>query len=450
MHQKIPPKIELNDGIMGPVALLWKGKKNFVAALPKAVLTKPFLFGRMLWRGYAVTGADEVKHVLAKNAANYPRSRVVKCLVGPPIEDSFFCADMDTHRWQRRAILRHYGTEKSQRHVAYLKELLEDEAGRLPDQEQFVFDAEDYIERFTLRSSLRSNCATYSPDNLDQLRLDLRKYSRRALQLSLSEILTLPPIFRPFGRKNLFKFRRGLRAEIKKRKADPKRQHDDLMGMLLHLKNPETGAKLSERDVLGNTSMMIIAAHEPTANVLSWLIYLLATHPDIQTRARTEILNLEPDDSFASLKGAEFLHAVIYETMRLYSVGPVLLRDSLEDDAIKGCPVHRKSFVFVSSYALHRSPEHWDQPDAFMPDRFLKNQYPKDAYIPFSVGPQSCVGKEFAMTEMLVFAADFLRRFEFRAASHTPPSPKAIMAVYPDGGVWIEAKARSENPKGAA
>ena len=55
---------------------------------------------------------------------------------------------------------------------------------------------------------------------------------------------------------------------------------------------------------------------------------------------------------------------------------------------------------------------YWKDPEEFIPERFLED-YNKDAFIPFSYGPRSCVGRNVAEMEMALIVSTVFRNFEF-------------------------------------
>ena len=67
----------------------------------------------------------------------------------------------------------------------------------------------------------------------------------------------------------------------------------------------------------------------------------------------------------------------------------------------------------VSQYVLHHHPDHWDNPDKFNPERFIEQSPVPYTFIPFSVGPRRCLGKNFALLEMKIFLSVWLSRLTF-------------------------------------
>lgn len=423
------------------LSLLLRASKNTVTAIPAELLSKPILSGRKFWKWYSVSGPDEVHHVLVANGRNYPRSRVVRSLMGPALRHSLFLAGPGGHAWQRRAVLELYSARRCRELVPLFRNLASRETRSLPEEKTFRFDAAAYVERITLAASLRSACATYSAPDLDELRKAMDTYSDATLRVSVFDILKLPLklatlLKTPTGGA-LNNLQEALRAEIRARQAGSA-AGTDLLQCLLEARNPDTGAAMTESEVLGNLMMMVVAAHEPTASAISWAIFLLATHPDAQERAREEAIRAKVSKD--SRIATPFLTAVIEETMRLYPIVTILLRDTKAPDTVGQSRVTAGSFMFVPIYALHRSPEYWSDPDMFRPERFLYGDDNRRKFLPFSVGEYSCIGKTFAMAEIHTVLTELLSDFRFSAVPGKEPTPESVMSLRPKGGVWLDSE----------
>ena len=80
----------------------------------------------------------------------------------------------------------------------------------------------------------------------------------------------------------------------------------------------------------------------------------------------------------------------------------------------------------IPPYALHRDPRYFSpKPDDFWPERWLSSSSTKStstlvlnhsAFIPFSYGPQNCVGKRLAMVEMRMVVSLLVQRFDISFA----------------------------------
>ena len=149
-----------------------------------------------------------------------------------------------------------------------------------------------------------------------------------------------------------------------------------------------------------NTALLFLhAGHDNATATLTWVLWLLAKHPDIQDRVRQEWADgAGPEEPSRDLRSCPVTSAVIHETLRLYPPIPQILRDVTVDMPV-GDQVLRKDFTAVLGvYAMHRNRRLWDQPDAFRPDRFMGRDLTahRRLWLPFGTGPRGCIGTSFA------------------------------------------------------
>jgi cytochrome P450 len=99
----------------------------------------------------------------------------------------------------------------------------------------------------------------------------------------------------------------------------------------------------------------------------------------------------------------------------------------------------------MSPWVTHRDPRFYEQPDAFIPERWEAGGYerlPRFAYFPFGGGPRICIGSRFAMMEATLVLATMLRRFRLVATSNRAIRPLPLVTLRPEGGVPLAAIAR--------
>lgn len=114
------------------------------------------------------------------------------------------------------------------------------------------------------------------------------------------------------------------------------------------------------------------------------------------------------------LNNLDYTRRVIKETMRLYPVVPVYIRDAKENSEIDGVPVAAGSTMMLFPYLTYRDEKYWENPDIFDPDRWLTEagqSASNKAYYPFGIGKRTCMGKHFAILESLMIISTLLRQF---------------------------------------
>lgn len=215
--------------------------------------------------------------------------------------------------------------------------------------------------------------------------------------------------------------------------AAPAGDHPDYVSMLLGARDKETGAGMTDREVVDEITTMIVAGHETTASALNWTWYLLNEHPDVEAKLHAEIdASEEPAvPSLQQMEALPFSNMVIREAMRLYPPVWVISRKTIEADQLGGFTVPPDTDVFFSPYFVHRHPDFWIDPDKFIPERFARSEgedsRPKLTYLPFSAGAHHCIGETLAIYEMLVHLNRFARRFSLRRIDNDPVEFEALI-----------------------
>ncbi|XP_010399873.3 cytochrome P450 4V2 [Corvus cornix cornix] len=227
----------------------------------------------------------------------------------------------------------------------------------------------------------------------------------------------------------------------KKRKA--------FLDMLLNATDDE-GNKLSYRDIREEVDTFMFEGHDTTAAAMNWVLYLLGHNPEVQKKVHRELDevfdNTERSVTIDDLKNLRYLECVVKEALRLFPSVPMFARTLREDCCIQGYQVPRGANVLVLTYALHRNPEIFPEPEEFRPERFFpencKGRHPY-AYVPFSAGPRNCIGQRFAQMEEKTILALILRRFWVESCQK--PEELGLsgeLILRPNNGIWIKLKRR--------
>src|SRR5579863_10031005 len=214
-----------------------------------------------------------------------------------------------------------------------------------------------------------------------------------------------------------------------RRRAEPE-EHFDYVAMLMEARDKETGAPMSDRELIDEVMTLIVAGHETTASGLNWTWYLLARHPEAEARLHAE-LDAAPElaaPSLAEVEALGYASQVVNEALRLYPPGWLLSRRTVAADVLGGFAVPPGTNVLLPLYLLHRHPRYWKEPDRFWPERFAPEheaERPRFAYMPFAAGPRHCIGETFALYEMLVHLYKVARRFRL---VYVPDKPLELEA----------------------
>jgi cytochrome P450 len=224
--------------------------------------------------------------------------------------------------------------------------------------------------------------------------------------------------------------------------------HGDESSMMQSLiryraKNPD--ADLSLAALRDEAATIFGAGQETTSTVLTWAWYLLANAPWVEEAVLAEIERVcgSRAPTVADVPNLEWCRAVIDETLRLYPPVPMLARQAKNADEFMDLKVEAGSLVIVTPWLLHRARDLWDQPERFMPERFMNGNRPTPyTYVPFAIGPRLCAGLSFGLTESVLALAILIQRFKVRVAPGTKVEPVCRLSLRPMGGLPVTIERR--------
>lgn len=195
-------------------------------------------------------------------------------------------------------------------------------------------------------------------------------------------------------------------------------QAEDVIGAMLA--NPAISAlPLERRRVLlrDEIASILVAGYVSTGESMFWALYQLARHPEVQVRAREEVLA-----TGARLVDAPpYLAAVINESMRLYPPAWFIGRTTLKPMELSGVDIPVGTRLVCSPFVVHRLESLWPEPERFLPERFLPGGtiVPR-SYIPFISGARSCLGRALSLMEQTSLVSGVLANFDLEMAVDPP------------------------------
>jgi cyclooctatin synthase len=218
------------------------------------------------------------------------------------------------------------------------------------------------------------------------------------------------------------------------READGDR--DDLMSILLHAHDDETGTGMTDQQLRDEATTLVIAGSETAGNTIAWACYLLTQHPAIQDRVQREVDQVLAghDADYAALADLPFTRAVITEALRLYSPVWILPRRALVDVELGGYLLPAGSRIFFSPYALNRDAGVHRDPDRFDPDRWATGYSRSDlraTFFPFGQGTRNCIGEGFAWAESTLLLSAIAARWRLRLADGAAVHPVVSSTLVP-------------------
>jgi cytochrome P450 len=218
----------------------------------------------------------------------------------------------------------------------------------------------------------------------------------------------------------------------------------DLLSLLLAA-HDDDGLRMSDKQVRDEIVTLFVAGHETTASGLAWSLYLLARHPAAYARAKAEALRIGGRSVVASdLPSLGFCRQVFKEALRMYPPIYFFGRQAIADVRVGDYDLPRGTIVLISPWALQHRAEVWPDPERFDPSRFehaAEEARHKQAYLPFSAGPRTCIGNHFALMEGPIVLATLLARADLELVSDASIEPEMSATLRPKGGVPMRVTA---------
>jgi cytochrome P450 len=238
--------------------------------------------------------------------------------------------------------------------------------------------------------------------------------------------------------------------------------------MIAHDESGQPWDEAAVAQLRDEVKTFLMAGHETSSMMLTWALFELARHPAIMERVIAEADATLPLDGPIpeqqaegaqraerakahghseaqaswhehALKGLAYTEAVLKETLRRYSIVPVVTREAVEDDMLGGYAIPKGTKIVVAIDAVHHDPEVWKDPHDFRPERFLEPLPHPYAFLAFLAGPRNCIGEHFSLIEGKIVLARLVQRFRFLVASKAvgerhkfkaPVAPKDPMHLF--------------------
>lgn len=235
---------------------------------------------------------------------------------------------------------------------------------------------------------------------------------------------------------------------ISSRRKEELDDRGDLLSMLLQARDEEDGMGLSDAELRDEVMTIFLAGHETTANTLSWTWYLLAQHPEVESKFHQEldaVLAGRPPQ-MTDINDLPYTQQVIKESMRLFPAAWIIGYQAIEKVQIGEWQFEKGDSFFMSQYVMHRNPKYYDGPEEFSPERWtaeFTKSLPPFAYFPFGGGPRVCIGNQFALMEATLLLATIGQRYQLELVHPTQQVvPLPLITLRPRGGIKMRVKAR--------
>ncbi|KAL0381556.1 UNVERIFIED_CONTAM: Alkane hydroxylase MAH1 [Sesamum angustifolium] len=208
------------------------------------------------------------------------------------------------------------------------------------------------------------------------------------------------------------------------------------------------------RDTILN---LMIAGRDTTSSALTWFIWLVSTHPEVEKRIRDELKSFLPAGErekwrvfgVEETKKLVYMHGAICEALRLYPPVPFQHKEPVEPDILpSGHFVEPTMKVMFSLYAMGRMESVWGEdclefkPERWISDRGSIKHEPSYKFLAFNAGPRTCLGKEVAFAQVKAVAATLIHNYQVRLADGHRVLPNCSIILYIRNGLKVRVANR--------
>lgn len=394
---------------------------------------------------YVVNSPDFVREILVTKDAFFKKGRTDKVL-RRTITNGLLTARKEDHKHQRsyyqpifyKERLQHYArtiVEETNR----LKESLEKSASCVIDDEMM---------QLTLQIIAKVMFATDVEERKKQLADAVSDTIEQTAQTLYTPVIL--PMAIPTKGNNIHKqaidtLEDMIYGVIKEAKENPEPYKMTMVGLLLDTVS-SGGKPITDEEIRDQMMTMLLAGHETSANLVTWIFYALSKNPEVEKRFHEEIDNIDleasPFDLYSKLS---YTQQIIKEGLRMYPPAWLIYRESEGEVELLGETFKKGSTFMICTYAMHRNEAYFSQPEVFNPDRFAEEsgeEHPNFAYVPFGGGSRSCIGSRFAMMETTLILAMLGKTFTFSLEDTPSVLPDPLVSLRVKDGLKMNVQKR--------
>jgi cytochrome P450 len=444
MSQFVPPYPERPREPLSPLALMATARRNLLAVFDEKCFENNFFSTRVINRQVFICNSPDTvsQAFIALHESFQRKTPQMRHALSPLLGDGLFVSDGGLWKQRRRIVAPIVHASRLALFAPTMVAAAAETAERWAALPRGApIDA--LREMATLTAEII--CRTiFGPrlgaEHASEIVAAFSAYQRRVSQLDLTYFLGLPdwlPRFQsPAVHRAARRIGRVLDDIIRRCEERLASGEQSMIRMLIEARDPETGDQLDRAALRNEAAVIFMAGHETTANSLAWTWYLLSQAPDVEERLHAELAEVLGGrlPTLDDVPRLIYTRAVFEEAIRLYPPVPMLGRQASHEERIRDRTIPAGSLVIVIPWLLHRHRRLWENPDHFVPERFLpenaasRHRY---SYIPFSVGPRVCAGQAFGLTEAILCLAALAQRVSLRLAPGAVVAPVCRLTLRP-------------------
>lgn len=395
---------------------------------------------------YIVNSPEIVQEILVTKEASFRKGRSSNVL-RRTIGDGLLTSEREDHKRQKKYMQPAFYKERIQAYASAVRE----ESARLGEQLRHgqTIPMHEAMMQLTLSIITRTMFATDVEETKSELAAAVDDTIERTARTLFSPLI-LPLGFPTSGnrihRQAIRTLEEMVLASIREAKRNPDPYRMSMLGMLLDTRD-DHGAALDETEIRDQMMTMLLAGHETTANLLTWIWYVLDRTPEVEKRWTAELSDVEGKnmDHYERYRALSYTQQIIQEALRLYPPAWIILREAEQEVSLLEDDYPARSSFLISPFVMHRNADMFADPLTFRPERFAPGEPlpPRFAYFPFGGGSRSCIGSHFAMMEATLILYELGRRFRFRNVSSLEATPEPLVSLRMKGGLTVRAERRA-------
>ncbi|KAL1207173.1 Cytochrome P450 71B6 [Cardamine amara subsp. amara] len=218
-------------------------------------------------------------------------------------------------------------------------------------------------------------------------------------------------------------YRKAIDDHREKKKTEEERE--DLIDVLLKLQSQETklgSTRITDKHIRAILMDVFVAGVDTSAITMDWTMAELVRHPRVMKKLQTEIRERVGEKgkvTYEDLESLVYMKMVIKETWRLHAPSPILIpREAISKFKIKGYDIYPGTRIHVNTWAIGRNPDVWNDPDEFIPERFVDSNVETKGtsfeLLPFGSGRRGCPAMNVGLSTVEFTLANLLYHFDWK------------------------------------
>jgi cytochrome P450 len=385
---------------------------------------------------YQLNNPESIQYVLVKHPEQVNKSPALKSTTRESIGQGLLTNDGEFHKRQRRLVQPAFHSKRIAAYadvmVDFTRNMLED--WHTSDERDIHHEMMKLTMRIVSKALFDSDVSDDADSIGEAITVGIETAAQRITQpLHLPDWLPTPKNLKRRRSRQIVE--RAVMGMINERRTSAK-DEGDLLSMLLMAVDEEDGGQMTNKQVRDEAMTLFIAGHETTANALTWALYLLAQHPDVESKLLDELRTVLNDrlPTMADLHHLNYADMVLKEVIRLYPPAFAVTREAADDFELDGYRIRKGGILLMSQYVMHRDSRYVPEPERFLPERFApgyEEHLPKYSYLPFGGGPRICIGNQFAQMEANLVLATIMQRFHLTLIPRQHIEPDPLITLRP-------------------